>query len=79
MSEAERHARYRDLFSTEINPETLRAVRSCVQTGTPLGNTRFRAQIERALGVKVGYSARGRPKKQDAAKDRGEDQPGLDP
>jgi putative transposase len=50
-----------------------------VQTGTPLGNTRFRAQIERALGVKVGYSARGRPKKQDAAKDRGEDQPGLDP
>jgi hypothetical protein len=40
----------------------LREMRSCLQTGTPLGNERFR-EIERALGVKVGYSARGRPKK----------------
>jgi len=36
---------------------------ACLQTGTPFGNDRFRAQIEQALDVRVGYSTRGRPKK----------------
>ena len=35
----------------------------CLQTGTPLGNGRFREQIETALGRKVGQSQRGRPRK----------------
>jgi len=38
-------------------------LRSRLQTGTPHGNDRFRAQIQRVLRVKVGYSSRGRPKK----------------
>jgi putative transposase len=58
-----RQATYRSLFGGAIDPAVLRDVRSCLQTGTPLGNDRFRAQIEQALGVKVGYSVRGRPKK----------------
>jgi hypothetical protein len=34
-----------------------------LQTGTPLGKDRFRDQIEKVLGARVGYSKRGRPKK----------------
>jgi putative transposase len=69
-SEAERQSAYRDLFANQLDPKTLRAVRSCLQTGTPLGNDRFRAQIEQALGVKVGYSSRGRPRKPAVGKAR---------
>jgi putative transposase len=58
----ERQAAYRGLFAAHIDPEMLNGVRACLQTGTPLGNDRFRLQIEQALGVKVGYSTRGRPK-----------------
>ena len=75
--EAERQAAYRDLFATEIDPASLNAVRTCLKTGTPLGNDRFRAQIEQALGVKVGYSARGRPRQPDAEEGPDEDQLNL--
>jgi len=58
-----REAVYRGLFETQLDAEAIGDVRACLQTGTPLGNDRFRAQIEQALGVKVGYSRRGRPRK----------------
>jgi len=58
----ERRGPYRALFAAHLDPDLIRDVRACLQTGTPLGNDRFRTQIERPLGVKVGYSARGRPK-----------------
>ena len=77
-NEAERQTAYRDLFSTQLDPDTLTAVRSCLQTGTPLGNDRFRTQIEQALGVKVGYSARGRPKKPPAEPEPDRDRNQLD-
>jgi len=54
---------YRDLIEQALDPATVREIRACLQTGTPLGNDRFRDEIERALGVKVGYASRGRPKK----------------
>jgi putative transposase len=60
---AERQAAYRGLFAAHLDPQIIQDVRSCLQTGTPLGNDRFRLQVEQALGVKVGYSRRGRPKK----------------
>jgi putative transposase len=59
---AQRQAAYREFFAAQLAPELLQDVRSCLQTGTPLGNDRFRLQIEQALGVRVGYSRRGRPK-----------------
>jgi putative transposase len=59
----ERQTAYRDLVAAQLNPDALREVRSCLQTGTPLGNDRFRDQIEQTLGVRVGYNKRGRPKK----------------
>jgi putative transposase len=58
-----RQAAYRSLFQTYLDPDFMRNVRACLQTGTPLGTDRFRAQIEQALGVRVGHSSRGRPKK----------------
>jgi hypothetical protein len=59
---SQRQGAYRGLFATHIDSETLRGVRASLQTDTPLGNDRFRLQIEQALGVKVGYSSRGRPR-----------------
>ena len=68
---------YRSLFLSHLDSAMLRDVRSCLQTGTPLGNDRFRAQIEQVLGVKVGYSTRGRPKKLAAKKAPDGDQMAL--
>jgi hypothetical protein len=35
-----------------------------LQTGTPLGNEKFKAEIEVTLDIKGGFTRRGRPKKQ---------------
>ncbi len=59
----ERQAAYRELVESRVDPDTVCEVRACLQSGTPLGNDRFRAEIERSLGVNAGYSKRGRPKK----------------
>jgi putative transposase len=56
-----RQRAYRDLFRGAPGSEELDAIRSAVQTGTPLGSDRFRAQIEAALKCKVGQARRGRP------------------
>lgn len=61
--EPERQDAYRNLFATDLDSGTLRDLRACLQTGTPLGNDRFRGQIEQSIGVKIGYNARGRPNK----------------
>ncbi len=56
-----RQRAYRELFRAALGPGQLDAIRSAVQTGTPLGNDRFREQIEAALKRKVGQARRGRP------------------
>lgn len=63
-SYAVRQQAYRALFKAHMDEEVINAIRSAWQTGTPLGNDRFREKIERALKTKVGYSKRGRPRKQ---------------
>lgn len=60
-TETERKFRYRELFRGNLPHEHIHQIRCCVQTGTPLGNDRFRAEVETVLGRKVGYSQRGRP------------------
>jgi putative transposase len=75
---SERQAAYRELFTAHIGPEMLGDVRACLQSGTPLGNDRFRLQIEQALGVKVGYSTRGRPKSPPVVPSQDVDQTDLD-
>lgn len=60
--EARQHA-YRELFSNTLESNQLHQLRAAVQTGTPLGNDRFREQIERTTGVRPGQLRRGRPSK----------------
>ena len=55
---------YRDLFLEHLDEKTLNEINNCVQTGTPLGDNKFRSQIESKLKIKVGYNTRGRPKKE---------------
>ncbi len=62
-SDAERQEAYRALLAFMQPPETLKEIRDCLQTGTPLGNDRFRTSIEATLGKRVGRAQRGRPKK----------------
>lgn len=52
---------YRKLFECELDDEQLMDVRSSLQSGTPLGNARFKSEIEAMLQVKVGQKRRGRP------------------
>jgi putative transposase len=53
---------YRELFRSVLEPEQVHQIRAAVQTGTPLGNDRFRKQIEDALKCRVGFARRGRPR-----------------
>lgn len=41
----------------------MHTIRAAVQTGTPLGNERFKQEIEQTLRRRVGQARRGRPKK----------------
>jgi putative transposase len=60
---------YRGLFDSPISENQLREIRDFLQSGTPLGNSRFCEEIEAALTAHVGYVYRGRP--------RGDSQKGL--
>lgn len=60
---ADRQEAYRVLFRNVLEPEQLKELRAAWQTGTPLGNNQFLADIERALKTKVGHARRGRPRK----------------
>ena len=53
---------YRELFLEHLDESILANIRNCAQTGTPLGNSKFKTQIEIKLKLKVGYNCRGRPK-----------------
>jgi len=57
----ERGFAYRELFRQALEPEQIHDLRATVQTGTPLGNDRFREKIERTLNCSVGHARRGRP------------------
>jgi putative transposase len=62
-SEHERRYAYRELFRQSLEPEQVHDIRATVQTGTPLGNDRFKEEIEQILNCKVGQAKQGRPKK----------------
>ncbi len=67
---SERQSVYLGLFDRVHDADELALLRCALQTGTPLGNDKFKAEIEAALNLKVGYSRRGRPQKQEC---RGQD------
>ena len=61
-----RQSVYRDLFDGGSTSDELKLLRCALQTGTPLGNERFKAEIEASLDILVGHARRGRPEKQKA-------------
>ena len=58
---SQRQQAYRELFRQGLDAELVHDIRASVQTGTPLGNDRFRAQVEQTLKCKAGQARRGRP------------------
>lgn len=66
-----RQYRYRELFRSALDPEQVHQIQAAVQTGTPLGNARFREQIEQTLKRRVGHARRGRPKREHAHEHKG--------
>ncbi|MCH9698547.1 MAG: transposase [Gammaproteobacteria bacterium] len=58
-----RQKAYQELFDVEVEPGSLGFLRKSLQSGTPLGSDRFKAQIETAVGRKLGKMSPGRPKK----------------
>ncbi|MCG6969628.1 MAG: transposase [Gammaproteobacteria bacterium] len=59
-----RRAVYKAMFRSALDSQTMESIRSAWQTGTPLGNERFKQKIEKTLKMKVGYARRGRPRKE---------------
>ena len=58
---AVRQAAYRDLFREQLREADIHAIRTASRFSMPLGDARFREQVERALGRRIGRALRGRP------------------
>jgi len=56
-----RQENYRELFSSSLGKNEIHAIQTAARFSTPLGNERFKGQIEKATGQKTGYPKRGRP------------------
>jgi len=52
---------YRGLFSIALDKDMVHAIRSASRFSMPLGNHRFKTEIEQALKCKLGFARRGRP------------------
>ena len=69
---AARRAAYRELFGPGLTDEQVETIRDATQRGWVPGSDRFRQQVERALGRRVGPPRRGRPPKASTDKTRAE-------
>ena len=54
---------YQGLFAVDDEADVLNFLRQSLQSGTPLGNDQFKAQIEAVVGRKLGKIGPGRPTK----------------
>jgi len=52
---------YRELFKYQIEDQDIHQIRESSLRNYPLGNERFKEQIERELNKRIGYLKRGRP------------------
>jgi putative transposase len=64
---AMRRACYRELFATHLSRDVVHQIQTALDFSMPLGNDRFRQQIERELGRSIGQAKRGRPCAQPAS------------
>lgn len=54
---------YRELFKAHLSDQDLHEIREAAHYCQPLGDERFRQQIEEKIGFSLGQAARGRPRK----------------
>ena len=59
----ERAFAYRELFKYQVSEEDLHLIRKSTHYCQPVGDDRFRDQIETKYGIKLGQMKRGRPRK----------------
>ncbi|VAW94423.1 hypothetical protein MNBD_GAMMA23-2552 [hydrothermal vent metagenome] len=57
----ERKKCYRHFFEHQLDASDIHAIREAAQFSMPLGNDRFKQQIETALERSIGFMKRGRP------------------
>ena len=57
-----REENYRGLFLIQVEEKTHSEIRAAANSNMPLGDSKFKAQIELALFRKIGFQARGRPR-----------------
>ena len=60
---------YRELFKHQLSDHDIHLIERAADYCHPVGNDRFRQQIEDKYGIKLGQSARGRPKKPETLAD----------
>ena len=60
---SERAYAYRELFRHQLSEQELHLIRKAAHYCQPIGDDRFRQQIEHKYGIKLGNMSRGRPKK----------------
>jgi hypothetical protein len=54
MTHVDRQSAFRDLFKLHITDDDIHRIRMSLNINHPLGNVRFKVQIEKALGRSVG-------------------------
>lgn len=60
----ERGKTYQSLFEGQIEPEETKYIRHCINYDVPLGDNRFKVEIENLLGKRIHDRRRGRPKRE---------------
>ncbi len=60
-TQEEQQKYYRKLFPVSLDKEDIHSIYTAVRFSMPLGDIRFKEQIEKALGRRIGHSKRGRP------------------
>ncbi len=56
---------YHELFKHHISSEDIHTIEKAAEYCQPVGDDRFRLQIESKCGIKLGYDGRGRPRNTD--------------
>ncbi len=65
-----RYAAYRALFDSQIDPAELQAIRNATETGTILGNDRFKENIEMTLKRRIERLPHGGDRKSEVFRDQ---------
>jgi putative transposase len=63
-NEADRPRAYRELFRQDLDAIEVKSLRTAVNLCVPVGNDKFKAQVEARLEQRISYRPRGRPRKE---------------